>query len=122
MNIQTKEKALRYFRDSLVSYLLVSERTCSSKQLTTTLVEVEPQEFQRLHSHVPEQMYFMLSGNGEMTVSGETCMVNEGDSIFIPSNEKHGLMNTGNTKLRYLSAAAPSFEIDTLNELWPNRS
>ena len=73
MNIQRKESAPRYERDNIVSYLLVSERTCGSEHLTVTLVEMEPGGKQRVHAHEPEQMYYILAGSGVMT-SGFTSV------------------------------------------------
>ena len=57
-----------------------------------------------------------------MTVGNETQTVEVGDCIFIPSNEPHGLVNGGNEKLIYFSAAAPSFIKEELINLWPLQS
>ena len=57
-----------------------------------------------------------------MTVGNETQTVEVGDCIFIPSNEPHGLVNGGNEKLIYFSAAAPSFTKEELINLWPLQS
>lgn len=54
-----------------------------------------------------------------MQVGNEECEVGKGDSIFIPSNELHGLKNTGTGKLMYLSAGSPPFGKEQEIELWP---
>jgi mannose-6-phosphate isomerase-like protein (cupin superfamily) len=41
------------------------------------------------------QCYFIIDGEGLMTVGTETNAVKEGDAILIPSNEKHGIKNIG---------------------------
>ena len=120
MKIVSKRKARTYSRDGITSYLLVSEITTDARQLTTTLVEMKPEGFQHLHSHEQEQCYFIIEGEGEMNVGGETAKVNPGDCIFIPSNEQHGLKNTGSDVLRYLSAASPSWDSNDLMDLWPD--
>jgi mannose-6-phosphate isomerase-like protein (cupin superfamily) len=112
----------RYQRDDITSYLLVSEDTCGSKNLSITVVEMEPGGLQRLHSHEPEQMYFILEGSGLMTVGDEAQPVGAGDCIFFPSFSRHGLENTGGTVLRYLSAASPSFKKEESRKLWPLKS
>ena len=76
---------------------------------------------QRAHSHEPEQMYYILEGEGAMTVGEETEKVGAGDCIFIPSNTSHGLENTGPTILKYFSAASPSFTREQSERLWPLR-
>ena len=73
-------------------------------------------------SHGPEQMYYVLEGEGAMTVGTETENVGAGDCIFIPSNAPHGLENTGASLLRYFSAASPSFGREETERFWPLNS
>ncbi len=121
--ILKKRKAPRYIRkEGITSYLLASPRTCGAEQLTTSLVEIEPGGEQRVHSHVPEQIYYILEGNGLMNVGDKTVHVERGDCIFIPSGAPHGLKNDGTMLLRYFSAAAPSFESGQLEKFWPLKS
>lgn len=80
---------------------------------------MQPNGFQHIHSHEPEQMYYILEGSGIITVDDEEQTVVKGDCIFIPSNSKHGFKNTGNTLLKYLSAASPSFTLKECKEYWP---
>jgi mannose-6-phosphate isomerase-like protein (cupin superfamily) len=119
MNIFQKNSAPRYKRDNITSYLLVSASTCDAENLAITIVEMEPGGFQHLHSHEPEQMYYILEGQGLMTVDGEERSVQAGDCIFFPSFAEHGLKNTGEGVLRYLSAASPSFTREECEEWWP---
>ncbi len=119
MNILRRRHAPRYRRDQIVSYLLVSERTCASQRLTITLVEMEPGGVQQVHAHAPEQMYYILEGTGVMTVNAEQRPVSAGDCIFFSAYDQHGLRNTGATVLRYLSAASPSFSAEECAQLWP---
>jgi mannose-6-phosphate isomerase-like protein (cupin superfamily) len=120
MNVFDRESAPRYKRsEGITSYLLASSRTCGAQHLTTTLVELEPAGQQRIHHHVPEQVYFVLEGSGEMSVGGEVRTVHSGDCIFIPSGHPHGLVNTGAGKLRYFSTAAPAFAVEEISASWP---
>ena len=119
MIIRKRESSPRYQRDNIESFLLVSELTTGSDNLSVTLVEMRPEGFQHVHSHEPEQMYYILEGCGVMTVDGKEQEIQSGDCIFIPSYSKHGLKNTGDTILRYLSAASPSFTKEECKEYWP---
>jgi len=123
MTILEKNRAPRYARkEGITSYLLASPRTSDAKYLTTSQVEIRPGGEQRVHSHAPEQVYYILQGEGLMTVGVEEAHVGPGDCIFIPSETSHGLKNSGQTILRYFSAAAPSFDSDQLKSLWPLKS
>jgi mannose-6-phosphate isomerase-like protein (cupin superfamily) len=119
MHIRRQNGSPRYQRIGITSYLLVSEKTCGAEKLATTIVEMEPGGFQHLHSHEPEQMYYILEGQGLMCVDGEEGPVQAGDCIFFPSFAEHGLKNTGEGVLRYLSAASPSFTLAQCEEWWP---
>lgn len=123
MKILKKKDSPRYMRkEGIKSYLLASPITSNSVHLTTTLVEIEPHGKQRIHQHELEQVYFIITGIGKMTVGNEHQIVNSEDCIFIPSNELHGIENIGEVKLRYFSAAAPSFNKEELLNFWPIES
>ena len=119
MKITDRHTARRYTRDNITSYLLVSEEATGAKHITTSLVEMKPRGKQHIHSHETEQCYYILDGTGEMTVGNETRKVSAGMSVFIPSNEPHGLVNTTDGVLRYLSAGSPVFGTESEIELWP---
>ena len=119
MIIQTQRQAPRYERDGTTSYLLVSPLTCGSLHLTTSIVEMVPDGLQRPHRHEPEQIYYIIDGTGPMSVENETWEVKDGDCVLVPGGSVHSLRNTGETTLRYFSAAAPAFTVDLLRVLWP---
>ena len=50
----------------------------------------------------------MKVGEEERDVSAWACMV------FIPSNTEHGIVNTGEETLTYVSAATPAFPVTEL--------
>lgn len=123
MHVLKKELAPRYIRpEGITSYLLASPRTSSAEHLTTTLAVIQPGGEQRVHSHPPEQVYFILEGSGLMTVGSETQRVEPGNCIFIPSGLPHGLKNDGAVALRYFSAAAPAYQPGHLEKTWALKS
>src|SRR6266478_3987585 len=106
MHVLKPARAPRYIRtEGVISFLLASPRTCGAEYLTTTLAVIEQGGEQRIHSHQPEQVYFILEGSGLMTVGDETQRVGPGDCVFIPADQPHGLHNETGTALRYFSAA-----------------
>ncbi len=119
MQITRWNTSPRYERDGIISYLLASSVTTDAVHLTTTLVEVRPGGMQRMHHHDNEQCYFILEGQGIMTVEDEVARVKPGDCIFIPTNTPHGLVNDGEETLTYFSAASPSFGEGVLKDWMP---
>jgi len=61
------------------------------------------------HHHRLEEIYYILSGRGLMTVGDEKREVSAGDAIFIPRNHRHTLENTGAEPIRLLLVCGPAF-------------
>jgi mannose-6-phosphate isomerase-like protein (cupin superfamily) len=123
MQVLKKETAPRYMRpEGITSYLLASPRTTGAEHITTTLAMIQQGGEQRIHSHRPEQVYFILEGRGLMTVGTETQRVGPGDCVFIPSGQHHGLKNDSEVTLRYFSAAAPEYPPGHLEKTWALKS
>lgn len=101
---------------------MISENTTGSKKLTITLVEMQPGGFQHIHDHEPEQIYYIIRGEGVMKVEEQERDVTGGDCIFIPSISRHGLKNTGSVPLEYVSACSPPFTLIECEDLWPLKS
>lgn len=60
----------------------------------------------RGHQHTQTELYFIISGSGEVTVNGETTAVAAGDAVLIPGDAEHVAVNTGSEPLRLLYAFA----------------
>ncbi|MDY6780780.1 MAG: cupin domain-containing protein [Halobacteria archaeon] len=120
MKTATKDESPSLTRgDGLVSHLLhTASDDVPDTQLTVTWVEVEPGASQMEHSHEPEQVYVIVSGEGIMRVGEDERRVESGDLARIPSNTEHGIENTGDTTLEYVSAATPSFPIEEVEEFY----
>jgi mannose-6-phosphate isomerase-like protein (cupin superfamily) len=58
------------------------------------------------HMHL-EEVYFILHGQGDMTVGEETRTVRAGDAILIPTHRVHSLRNTGSSELALLCPVSP---------------
>ncbi len=60
------------------------------------------------HEHETVESYTILKGTGEIGVNGEKQMVREGDCVFIPSGQKHSLINIGAEDLHMMFVYSPS--------------
>ena len=63
------------------------------------------------HRHEPSEIYYVLSGQGTLTIGGQDHPVRAGTAAYIPSNSEHAIRNTGNDQLRFFYVfAVGSFE------------
>jgi mannose-6-phosphate isomerase-like protein (cupin superfamily) len=61
------------------------------------------------HYHLEtEEIYYILSGAGRMTVGDETREVSAGDAVLIPRGARHTLSNTGAEPLTLLLVCGPA--------------
>ncbi len=62
------------------------------------------------HYHeVLEEIYYILSGSGVMTIGEESQAVGLGDAVYIPKNNVHSLTNTGAEDMKILLVCGPAF-------------
>ena len=61
------------------------------------------------HHREIEEIYYVVSGQGLMTVGDETREVNAGDAIYVPRNHQHSLNNTGSEPIRLILVCGPAF-------------
>ena len=56
-----------------------------------------------------EEIYYITSGRGLMTVGDESREVAAGDAVYVPRGLKHSLANTGSEPIRLLLVCGPAF-------------
>ncbi len=65
---------------------------------------LEPGQGVSLHFHPDlEEIYYVLSGYGMMTIGDETKEIERYDVVYIPKTLPHTLNNTGNVPLRFVT-------------------
>lgn len=62
-----------------------------SNELMMTEVCFEKGAIGKVHSHLHLQVTYIAKGSFEFTVDGETKVVKQGDSLYMPSNSVHGV-------------------------------
>lgn len=103
----------------LRSYMLIGGRNTENTGISLQISEIPVDSEQPVHSHAPEQCYYIIRGKGLMIIEDEQKPVGAGDAIHIPSNRKHGIRNIGGETLEYLTANSPAFDENYENRLWP---
>ncbi|RMF56172.1 MAG: cupin domain-containing protein [Calditrichaeota bacterium] len=112
MYTRNKSTAPTRKRDGLTCHLLLQEGDVRNSRIAVTWVEVEPGSCQLPHRHMPEQIYVIIKGSGQMRIGETLKEVTVGDVVYIPSNMVHGIQNLSSTEqLVYVTAATPSFDI-----------
>ena len=64
--------------------------------------ELEPGAETPFHTHPWEHEMFVLAGKGVARTEEEEIALGEGDTVFIPPNERHQIINRGNSILRFI--------------------
>jgi len=71
---------------------------------------LEPGQATERHYHAEsEELYYVLSGEGEMKIDGERGAVGPGDAILIPAGAWHQITASGGSRLVFLCCCAPPY-------------
>jgi quercetin dioxygenase-like cupin family protein len=94
-------------RGDLTWRTLFSAGTTPSDTLVTGVAELPEGGFLALHRHDQAETYYVLSGEGVVTLEGVDHPVRPGSNVFVPGGREHGARNTGAGVLRvfYVLAA-----------------
>jgi mannose-6-phosphate isomerase-like protein (cupin superfamily) len=83
------------------TYLLKDNKTL--KNLVVSSTELKPTKATRGHSHAgQEEVYYIVSGTGEMQVGDARFKIQGGDVVLIPDGEFHRVFNTSNSPLYFV--------------------
>jgi mannose-6-phosphate isomerase-like protein (cupin superfamily) len=61
------------------------------------------------HALKTSEVYYILSGKGEMHINQESQIVEEGDAIYIPPNTKQFISNCGDIPLVFICLVDPAW-------------
>lgn len=62
------------------------------------------------HALTTSEVYFILSGQGEMHIANECQVVSAGDAIYIPPNARQFIRNTGQDPLSFICIVDPAWQ------------
>ena len=60
--------------------------------------------------HVAEELYYIVQGQGDMSLGDETFPVIVGDTVCIPPGVAHKIRNNGTEELKILCSCAPAYD------------
>jgi quercetin dioxygenase-like cupin family protein len=83
----------------------IAGRYVHGDQCTMGIVEIEKGSILPLHHHPHEQLTYILEGELEMTIGGETMNLRQGDYFVIHSNVPHSAV--ANVACKVMDVFAP---------------
>jgi mannose-6-phosphate isomerase-like protein (cupin superfamily) len=69
--------------------------------ITCGVADLGPGDWLGLHRHVPPEIYYVLAGEGIVTLNGREIAVKTGSAVFIPRMAEHGIRHAGTELLRF---------------------
>ncbi|MEO0987417.1 MAG: cupin domain-containing protein [Cyanobacteria bacterium J06639_14] len=64
------------------------------------------------HSLTTSEVYYILSGQGEMHIDSEVCPVGPGDAIYIPPHARQFIHNTGQEPIVFICIVDPAWQAE----------
>lgn len=86
---------------------LIHPEVNGSDQLGMGIVYVHPGEELPPHKHSNEEGYFIISGEGIMTIDGTEITLEKNMAVYMPAGSTHYTKNTGNEPLIFVCALTP---------------
>lgn len=83
-------------------HTFVSAPTTPSSSMSAGIAECPANGCLALHRHKQAEMYYVLSGSGEVEVDGKRQRVRPGMMVWIPGDAEHGVFCGGDEQLRWL--------------------
>jgi quercetin dioxygenase-like cupin family protein len=90
---------------------LVAPWTVGSSRMWVGMTKIEPRSRSNRHKHPgQEEIFYVISGRGQITVGIENDSIEPGSLILVPPGVEHVLFNDGDETLKVLSMVSPPFE------------
>lgn len=81
---------------------LISQPITNSHTLTSGIAECPPSTGHLCkHRHAQAEIYYIVEGEGEMSIDGHKTNVAKGTVVYIPGNSEHGIVNVGSGVLKW---------------------
>ncbi len=76
-------------------------------------IVIRPGGCSRPHAHLrSEETYYVLRGEGRLTIDGREHRVQPGDAVWIEPGERHQIVNDRHDDLVFLAVSAPPWSED----------
>jgi quercetin dioxygenase-like cupin family protein len=97
-----------------LSKMLVGPGNSGSARIDFRISRYAPAAHVAEHAHqVQEQIYYVLEGEGVLTVDGEPRLMRAHDYVYLPPGVRHGFTNTGLESLVFFVVTTPAEDMET---------
>jgi mannose-6-phosphate isomerase-like protein (cupin superfamily) len=91
-----------------LSKALVRPETCGAQRIDFRISCYQPMAHVQEHVHqVQEQAYYVLEGEGLLTLDGRPVLMRPHDYVFVPPGVRHGFTNQGTVPLVFFVVTTP---------------
>jgi mannose-6-phosphate isomerase-like protein (cupin superfamily) len=94
---------------SLLRRLLHPDKAGLSCRYSLCHATVKPGQTTRSHRLQTSELYFILQGQGLMSIDGESRAVRPGQAIYIPPHATQSIQNAGDSDLTFLCIVDPAW-------------
>jgi quercetin dioxygenase-like cupin family protein len=92
-----------------LSKALVGPKNARSKRIDFRISRYAPAAYVAEHVHaVQEQIYYVLEGEGVLTLDDERHLMRPHDYVYVPPGIRHSFTNTGTAGLVFLVVTTPA--------------
>jgi quercetin dioxygenase-like cupin family protein len=92
-----------------LSKALVDPANAGTERIDFRISRYAPMAHVEEHSHkVQEQVYYVLEGEGVLTLEDERHLMRAHDYVYIPPGVRHAIANTGLAGLVFIVATTPA--------------
>jgi quercetin dioxygenase-like cupin family protein len=92
-----------------LSKALVGPENAGSRRIDFRISRYAPAAYVGEHVHaVQEQIYYVLEGEGVLTLGDERHLMRPHDYVWVPPGVRHGFTNTGTAGLVFLVVTTPA--------------
>jgi quercetin dioxygenase-like cupin family protein len=90
---------------------LIAPWTVGSTRMWVGMTKIDPRSRSNRHKHPDqEEIFYVVSGHGQITVGIENDSIGPGSLILVPPGVEHVLFNDSDETLKVLSVVSPPFE------------
>jgi quercetin dioxygenase-like cupin family protein len=92
---------------------LFSQGETPTNSMTAGVAELAQGGFLAPHRHPQAEIYYLLNGQGTVTVDGVAHIVGAGTALFIPGGSEHAIRNDASEPLQFLYV----FAVDRIEDV-----
>lgn len=84
-----------------------SDASVATLNFSLAIAEVDVGKETYHHVLAQDEVYYLLTGEGEVYIDSESAQVCSGDAVFIPAGSEQWIKNTGEIVLRFAAIVSP---------------